>query len=199
MSGVLGRIRALPRAMRWAIVAAAFVLGYFVVVEPALDASARASARADALQAGLDRRLDAAGERSEASRTLALAASQFGAPLPPGGPDRASALNARIEAILRDRSVSNLSIKARSPVALPRTAMEGGVPEGKQVQRLVLDVEFEADPSVAMAIVADLEKAREVSSVGRVVMRRVEREGRKTVQVSVSPEAWTLAARGGAR
>lgn len=199
MNAIIARIAALPRAARWALVAGAFVLGYFVVIEPVIDASARAGARADSMQAGLHRRLDAAGERSSASQQLALAASQFGLPLAPGGAERASALNARIEAIFRDRMVSNLSIKARAPSSLPRTAMVGGVPEGKQVQRLVLDVEFEADPKVAIAVIADLEQTREVASVGRVNMRRLEREGRKIVQVSLAPEAWILSARGAAR
>lgn len=199
MNALLARFSALPRAARWALVAGSFVLGYFVIVEPLIDASARAAARADALQAGLHRRLDAAGERSGATQQLALAASQFGAPLAPGGPERASVLNARIESIFRDRLVSNLSIKARAPTALPRTAMAGGVPEGKQVQRLVLDVEFECEPAVAFAVIADLEQTREVASLGRVNIRRLDREGRKIVQVSLAPEAWTLSPRGAAR
>lgn len=199
MSALLERFAALPRAARWGVLAGVLMVAYFAIVEPVLDATATASARADALQAGIDRRLAIAAGQSETSRVFALAAAQYGAPLPPGGPERAAALNARIETVLRDRAVSALTIKARAPAALPRTAMPGVIPEGRQAQRLVLDVEFESAPDVAAAVIADLERIPEVAAISRLSMRKVEREGVKRVQVSVSPETWVIAARGASR
>lgn len=183
----------LPRAAKWAISAGAFIALYFLVIEPALDATARFNNRSDALSAALDRRR--AADRS----ALALAASRFGDPLLPGGPERSAELNNRIEQILRDRSVSGLTIRARAPVPLGRAVFAGLIPDGRQAERLILDVDFEADPAVAAAILADLEQAPEVAAVSRVILRRQERDGRRTVQVGLSPEAWVLSPKGGVR
>ncbi|MBL8745351.1 MAG: hypothetical protein JNK58_03235 [Phycisphaerae bacterium] len=193
------RWNSLPRAGRWLVAAAAFMLAYFVVVEPALDATARAAARADVLQAALDRRRATAAGASDAARNATLAATKFGAALPPGGSDRPAALNACIERVLRDRPVSALAIRTRAMVPLGRAVFAGLIPEGQQAQRLVLDVDFECAPPVAAEILAELEQAPEVTAVGRVIMRKIERDGRRAVQVSLSPETWVITAKRGER
>jgi hypothetical protein len=205
MDALRQRWRALPRAAQWLIVAAIVGGLYFAVIEPILDATASYSASADVLQAGLDRTRARRAEDSESGRALALGAARFGAPLLPASPgatgadDRAAALNARIESILRDRRLRALSIKARTPVALGRDVLADVVGPDEQAQRLVIDLDFEADPEAAMAVIADLERAPEVAAIGRVSLRRLDREGQKVVQVSVSPEAWIIARKGGRR
>ena len=191
--------RSIPRAGRWGAMGAAGLALYFAVVEPALDARTSAHARADALQAMLNRRAVDAAQDSDTTRALALASAQFGAVLPPGGPERASDLSARIEAIFRERSVGGLTVKARAPIAMPRGSFDGAIPEGKQAQRLVLDVEFEASPATAFAVLADMERAPEIATIARLTIRRVEREGREVVLVSVAPEAWVIGVKGGSR
>lgn len=198
MSRLLEQWRSLPRAARWLASFAAAVLAYFVIVEPALDWRAGASARADALEAALLRRADRAAGDSADAALLGLAASRFGAPSPPGGEERVRELNRRVEDIFSRHSVSNLTIRARAPVSLGRDALNGIVPEGLQAQRAALDIEFESSPETAVAVLTELESAPEVSAVGRVTLRRDERDGRKRVTVSVAPEAWLIApARGG--
>lgn len=193
------RWNALPRMGRWIASAVGFVLVYFAVVEPTLDTTAGLSARADVLQSGIDRRRASAGGSSDAAGKAALAAARFGAALPPGGPERPGELNARVEQVLRDKNVTALTIRTRALVPLGRAAFAGLIPEGQQGQRLVLDVDFESSPPVAMEILAALEQAPEVTSVGRVIIRKVEREGKKSVQVSLSPETWVVTPkRGGA-
>lgn len=205
MEGLLQRWKALPRAAQWLLVTGAIAVVYFAAVEPALDASASYSARADVLQAGLDRTRDRRAEDSASGRALALGAARFGAPLLPAAPgatgadDRGAALNARIESILRDRQLRALSIKARTPVPLGRDVLADVVGPDEQAQRLVIDLDFEAEPQAAMAVIADLERAPEVASIGRISLRRLDREGQRVVQVSVSPEAWIIARKGGRR
>lgn len=186
------RWQSLPRAARWLILAAAFVALYFASVEPALDATARLSLRADALQSALDR------QRSTRDDSAALAAARFGDPLLPGGPDRLAALNARVEQVFRERRVSALTIRTRAPIPLGRGSFAGAIPESEQVQRLILDIDFEADPDTAAHVLADLERAPEVAAVSRVSLRRLEKDGRRLVQASLSPEAWIIAPKGGA-
>ncbi len=190
---------ALPRTGRWIAAAAGFMFAYFVVVEPTLDATASLSARADVLQSGIDRRRASAVGASDAAGNAALAASRFGAALPPGGAERAAELNARVERVLRDKSVLSLTIRTRALVPLGRTVFAGLIPDGQQAQRLVLDVDFECGPVVATEILAELEQSPEVTAVGRVIIRKIEREGKKAVRVSVSPETWVITQRRGER
>lgn len=198
MSPLLQRWHALPRAARWLAVFALAVLAYFLVIEPALDWRARVSAGADALEAGLRRQAERAAGNSADTSVLALAASRFGAPEAPGGEERIRELNRRVEDIFSRHTVTNLTIRARSPSSLGREALAGAVPQGLQAQRAPLDIEFEASPETAAAVLAELEGAPEVAAVGRLTLRRTERDGRKRVAVSVAPEAWLIApARGG--
>jgi len=198
MSPLVERWRSLPRAARWLIAFGLIVVLYFAVAEPALDWRARASARADALEAGLARQAERAAGTSADAAALALAASRFGSPSLPGGEERIRELNRRVEDIFSRHTVSNLTIRARSPASLGREALAGAVPQGLQAQRAALDIEFEASPETTSAVLAELEGAPEVAAVGRLTLRRTDRDGRKRVAVSVSPEAWIIApARGG--
>lgn len=183
---------ALPRTGRWIASAVGFMLVYFAVVEPTLDMTVSLSARADVLQSGIDRRRASAAGSSEAAGKTALAAARFGSALAPGGAERPGALNARVEQILRDKNISALTIRTRALVPLGRAVFAGLIPDGHQGQRLVLDVEFESSPAAATEILAELEQAPEVTTVGRVIIRKVEREGKKSVQVSLSPETWVI-------
>lgn len=199
MSSLIARWSALPRAARWSALAAAGIAAYFLVIEPALDATASLSARADALQAGVDRRNERARAESEAGRLRSLAAANFGAPALPGRAERSGELNARLEEVFRGRAVGSLAMKARAPVALGRGALEAGLQEIEQAQRLIVDVDFESTPDVATAVLADLERAGEIAAINRIILRKIEKDGKKLVQVSISPEAWVIGPRGGSR
>lgn len=193
------RWNSLPRTGRWIVAAAAFMAAYFVVIEPALDATASLAARADVLQSGLDRRRASASGASDAAAREALAISRFGETREPGGPERPGELNACVERILRDRAVSSLTIRARALVPLGRAAFAGVIPESQQAQRLALDVDFESSPQIAVEIIAALEQAPEVTALGRVILRKVERDGKKSVQVSLAPETWVITPKRGER
>jgi hypothetical protein len=188
------RWRSFPRAARWTALAAAFLVLYFTAIEPALDLTASWTARADAIEAAMIARRDPGAAQRDA-----LAASRFGTPLLPGGPERSAELNARVEQVLRGRDVGALTIRARAPVPLGRSAFAGLVPESVSAQRLILDVDFECDPALAAAILADLEQAPEVAAVNRVILRRDDREGKRLLRVTLSPEAWVFASKGAPR
>ena len=186
---LLERFHTAPRVVRWATLAITATLAYFLLIEPALDAASSYNARADVMQAGLDRQ-SADGPSDSGSNDSALSTLQFGSPLSPGGPERSAALNARVESLLRDRRVSDLSIRARTPVALPRASFAAVLPDNRVAQRLILDIQFEASPADAVAFLADLERAPEVSAISRATFRTVQRDGVTLVQLAVSPESW---------
>ncbi len=200
MRHLLDRWRRMARAARWAVLAGAGMAAYFAVVEPALDAAATLRARAEVMESGLERARDWRAEDSEIGRSLALAQARHGLPRLPGGiengEDRAVALSARIESIVRPRRLSALAIRSRAPVALGRDALADVLDADQFVQRLIVDMEFEAEPSAAMEVIAELERAPEVARIDRLSLRRIEKNGQRLLQVSVSPEAWRITRRG---
>lgn len=196
MNELLARWWSLPRAVRWLAMLVVGVGGYFLAVEPVLDWRAERAADAEALSEALARGADRSG--ADARAGAALKSVRFGSPLAPGGEERIRELNARVEAIFSAHRVTNLTIRARAPVSLGRDAFAPALPAGTVAQRAGLDIEFEAPPETATAVLAALESAPEVASVARLVIRRLDREGQRRLSVSVAPEAWIFApARGG--
>lgn len=193
------RWNALPRTGRWLILAALFIGAYFVVIEPALDATASLAARGDVLQAGLERRRANDQRGGEAETRSALAAARFGETFPPGGAERAGELNACVERVLREKQVSSLTIRSRALTPLGRSAFAGVISESEQAQRLVLDVDFECAPAVAMEIISELEQSPEVTALGRVILRKAGGEEKKVLQVSLAPETWVITPKRGER
>lgn len=197
---VLARYRDLPRAARWGVLAAAGLLAYFGIIEPALDATARLRARADQIEAGLRRERDLLGGAGEAGRAVALAVEHFGLPSHPGPrASRERDLRRRVDEILQSRGVRALSITP-SLVPLSRSGAPGA---GPGVQRLVLEVRFESSPEDLAAIVRELELSPEVTAVGRVQAARADRDGGRSgpagdrvLRATVSPEVWVLDGQG---
>jgi hypothetical protein len=65
------------------------------------------------------------------------------------------------------------------------------------IDRLILEVTFEADPSTVISVLADLEKAPEVTTVSRVRIDKTNNRDDtvRTVRATITPEAWILADR----
>lgn len=180
----------LPRAALWALAAAGFLAAYFLLVEPVLELTGSIDARADALEAARRR---AALPAEEALDAAARDHALFGSPLPPGGPERTGALNQRLETILAGRDLQQLSIKARPPAPMPRADASRLTDDSRTINRLVVDIDFHTDPATAADIIAQLERAPEVTLLSRVTLRRVERDGAELLQVGLSPETWVAA------
>lgn len=197
MGGLIMRFRALPRALRWLVMAGAVFVLYFIVVEPMLDLTATMQIRADRLATGLVEQAEARREATGVGQALALGTVRYGAVLGPGGPERSGELNARVEQILGEHRVTGRRISVRAGVALGRNAMAGAIPETRQVERIILDIDFESTPETAFDVISAMERAPEIAAVGRVQIRRLDRGEGRLVQVSLSPEAWVLAPKGG--
>ncbi len=194
---LIERFRALPRSVRWLAWLVAALVGYFGVVEPLLDWRTSLEARADALALSLEREQQLAAAASSTSSTLAVSRAMFGAPLLPG-PDaaRKQAFSARVNAILRDHNVVARITERQTPLREPQAASL--VDPEFRVERLVLDLTFEAAPDTVAKVLADLEKAEEVSGVGRLSVRKATETSRpgskdapaRIVRAQISVETW---------
>jgi hypothetical protein len=194
MSALLARYRALPRAARWLVLLGLVVAVVLLVVDPILKATADLNGRADAAAAAL------ADERALAERWSSLGPirATFGRPLPPGPEaQRKQALYARVNQVL-DRHRIRPEITERTATLRDDLANRDLLQGAERIDRLILDITFEAEPATVTAVLAELEQAPEIAAISRVQVRRAD-TGRgaapgagatRRVRAVLSPEAW---------
>lgn len=172
LAALIDRYNALPRSARWLGWLVALLVGYFGVVEPLLDWRTSLNQHADDLAARLDREHQLASDAATPGSTIAVSRAMFGAPMLPGADAvRKQAFSSRVNAILRDHQVIARITERQTPV---REAQASSLVDPEfRVERLVLDLTFEASPDTVATILADLEKSEEVSAVGRLSVRKI--------------------------
>lgn len=168
MSPLFARFSALPRAARWSILTAAVIVLYFAVIEPVLDATNSLRNRADATAAALARERDLRTAAAPAS-----AAAVLGSPaLPAPAPQAKQALYKRIEAVFAEHRLNPDIIERTSPLRAPQADSLTAYDE--RLDRLILDLSFEAAPETVTSIIAQLEQAPEIAAISRLQLRRIE-------------------------
>src|SRR5438876_420265 len=88
----------------------------------------------------------------------------------------------------------------RPPPRPPPPPHARAVTPEERVERRISEIQFDAAPEVVTEILADLERAPEVSAVSRVEMRRADREGAsRQLHATIAAETWVVARKGRAR
>lgn len=203
MNALINRYNALPRAGKWLTWLVAVIVAYFGVIEPSLVATQAARARADALAAGLEKERALTSADSDQGRILESGRRSFGEPmLPEDALNKPEALHTLVDRILETHRVSSRVKNERRIRIAGDEAIKllGPLAGSSAVERLILEVSFEASPEVVSAVLADLEKAKEVATIGRIDIRRQESGGRgsapasgsKILKATISPESWVL-------
>lgn len=168
MSTIADWFNSLPRAGKWLVVFVLFVAAYLLAIEPALDAANAARTRADNLEAALLRERRLLAPESDSGQTLELGMGNFGLPRHPAEAGaRPEALQRTVNAVLLEHGVTNATYSERSG-AIGAEEAAGVVGAGFRLSRFVLDVSFDADPRVVIAILSALESSRDVTAVSRV-------------------------------
>lgn len=203
MNAIFARLAALPRAAKWLLGLVALLVIYFGVVEPSLEATAAARARADTLAAGLAKERDLTSTDSDQGRILENGRRSYGEPYLPEAPEnRPEALHTRVDTVLEHYGVTN-RVKNERRVRLTAddaAKLVGALGATSGVERLILDISFESSPENISKILADLEQAREVAAISRVELRRPDASGRgaattsggRVIKATISAEAWVL-------
>jgi hypothetical protein len=203
MENLFAQYRALPRAARWALLATAGILLYFLAVEPTLDATNRLNVRADQLALGLRQEAALKATDSSPGRAIADGLQAFGQPVLPT--DKAAAPDAIhriVDAVLTRHGITK---RTKNERLLPirgdeLTALLGpGTSPQMAVDRLVIDITFDAAPETVVAILGELEQAHEITAIARVEMRKADagrspgaapESSSRIVKATISPEAW---------
>ncbi len=189
--------RGLPRASQWAVLAGIAVIGYFAVIEPAVELLGRWNLKAKETTADLKAFSREAQTGERALGGVAIGLSYFGEVAPPGDSEsRVEVFNRRIAEVLERHGIRESKTSGRK-TSMAKGPLLNSLGTGAAVTREFSDLEFEATPEQVTAIVADLERVPEVAGVSRVQLRRVDAEGgSRLLRANVSVETWVIQRKG---
>ncbi len=179
--------------MRWAILFAAALGLYLLVVEPMLEHAAARSVAAERAAERLEEVRRQSGAIQEAEATIAMGVARFGGVLmPEAGSGRDRVVSEKIRRILADRGVRDSRISQQRGTELKGPAVQEMVGGDRyRVERVVFSVEVTDEAATVMGVLADVERLPEVAAIGEVTLRKVSRDEDR-VQLVMSPEAWVL-------
>lgn len=193
------RWRGLPRSMRWLVLAGAVVVGYLGVVDPMLAARQEANVSADRSAARLQEFARQSNRLQGAGAEIARGTSRFGAVGVPGRDSgTVSAASRKIREALTDRGIEEWNIQTQRASELPRVLEDLLEDESDELQRVTFNVTLTDEPEVVVAVLSEIERMPEVTTIGRLEIRRASgEEGRVTA--TLYPETWTIVRRGEGR
>lgn len=204
MTHLLDAFRSMPRAGRWLAYLVAVCIAFFLVVQPILNAIDRIDARADGAMSELGDQGSARQAQEQSGNEVRLGMTALGQVAFPGEPaERSEAFNRKVNEILAKHEVKgDRRVMRTAPLEPgPLDAVKG---EGRRIDRLIMDLQFDASPEQVSAVLAELESTPEVAAISRVQLRReAAGEGGKpagrTIRANLSAEAWLLARKEGGR
>jgi len=198
LSTLSDKFASMPRAARWGLVGGAFILAYFIVIEPVVDATSRKASSNESKAAMIATHSKTAAAMQTAAEVRAQGVRKFGLVELPGDPEkRPLEFSQQVDAILKDHGI-------RESTSTSRTAPLGAGPLAAKigadfrVDRMMRDIQFACDPDAAAAVIADLERCGIVSTISRLQIRQAEGKDKnaKMVRVTMTVETWLQARKG---
>ncbi|MHC4306938.1 MAG: hypothetical protein ACYSW2_21040, partial [Planctomycetota bacterium] len=95
-----------------------------------------------------------------------------------------------VNEVLKQHRVSDDSFNYRGPEKLPRGTLAQILRSGQRVERVTGDLRFDASPTEAIAIIAELESSPTIEAVSDV--RMTLQGGRQKVRVDLTVESWIV-------
>ncbi len=182
--------RQLPRAAQWgigAVVGGVLLLLWNDYVLRLADEWNRESER---LLAKVDKAAGS-GRRLQSLRRLRPAVLGIGPVTAPGREAYAErALNDVVNDVLKQHVVSRDSFSNRGSSRLRRGTLSRVLAPGEQVEHITGDLRFDSTPTVATAIIAELESSPWVDAISYLRMTR--QPGPRKVTVDMTIEAWIV-------
>lgn len=196
--GIVETIQNLPRAARWGLYAAAFMLVYFAAIEPTIARVQDMNERAETVAADLEELERQLRERESNMASLSKGLQEHGPVLAPAPAD------------VRTDQVYDLLIDVTSELGIlsgwrfepgelglqsPSLEQEFLAP-GEELVRLTFNFSFEASPEDVMEAIARFEESPAVQSIRSIRIRLGPDESR-TLAVQLVLESWAIRTRGG--
>jgi hypothetical protein len=194
----------MPRAGRWLVYLAVACVVAFAIVQPVIDRLIAIDGKADGLMGELGYQGRARSAQEQAGAEVRAGMAALGVVAFPGEEiARSEAFNRRVNEVLAKNSVKGgRTVTRKAP--LVSTALDAVAGEGRRIDRLIMDLQFDATPEQVAAVIADLESTPEVAAVSRVQLRRESggeggQPAGRTVRANLTAEAWLLARKEGGR
>jgi len=195
---VLARYHALPRAGRWAAIAAVIFGGFALLNNVLWPIADRINGRADRLAIVLSRAADRAeGLPDELSETVLAHGPNS---VPRSETDGKEKLASAIAEIFKKKGI-NPGQDIRPAQSLPQAVLPEVVAEvgGTRMGKTVAEIRFEGTPDAVTAVLAEFEASSAIDAIGDVRLNYNPSTKRVTAQVSL--EKWGVlfsSGRGGA-
>ena len=205
MNALVARYHALPRAGKWLAWLGGFLAIFFGLVNPALSRAGEWSSSADKIETTLADRAAKKSLIENSSPELDRSMLAYGTPaMPQKRRDPQADLDRRVRQVLSAHGVTPKRSASKGPDAFQRpTKTADGRPiksDGPKLERYSVELSFECDTTRLLGVMRDLERAAEVSSLSKVVVRRIadsnSRGGKGDVSmlsVTLVPEMWVIA------
>lgn len=180
-------------AVRMVVVFLACLVVYFIVLEPSVDAYNRIATRADGKLSQLVKAMNGGDDLKKASTDVGLGVLHYGQVRFPGDPQSTPAEFNRIVTEILDRhEISNRTASTRTGSLRADSPLAKAISKEEKVDRIIQDLQFDATPEAAFAVIADLERQPIVANISRVQTRKDAGRGGQagTVRVSMAVEAW---------
>lgn len=195
VGGFRGRWMALPRSVKWGVIAVGVIALYFGAVEGALESMGKWNARADNRQAELRKFERARSERKDTDKAATESVKVFGeVGSPADAATRSQELNQKVQAALDAGGIKRPTITSRSVLVPASSPLSRQFGTDHRVERLVSEIVFDAEPEQVAKVVADLEQVPEVARVSRLQVKQKsgDSEGGRQVSATIWVEAWQL-------
>lgn len=202
MSALLARYRALPRALRWLALFAAFMAFYFFGVEYVLGMTAKYNVDADRLAAELNAKSEMRSRIADAAARVEALVGFYGQPGQPAAEEpRRAELRRQINQVFSDHKVANKRETYKDLAPLSSDAAKPAAGAGPRIGKVAVELAFESDLTTLTAILRDLEASTAVSSLPKLSVRKVaapgggggggrNREPVSVLQVNMTVESW---------
>lgn len=180
-------------AVRMVVVFLACMALYFVAIEPSLDAYNKIATRADTKRTQIVTASTGGDALKNASTTVGLGVLHYGQVRFPGDPQSTPPEFNRIVSEILDRhEISNRTTSTRTGSLRADSPLAKALSKEEKIDRIIQDVQFDATPEAAFAVIADLEREPIVANISRVQIRKDAGRGGQagTVRVSMAVEAW---------
>lgn len=196
-SSIIGSVQSwwanASNAVRMVVVFLACMGIYFLVIEPSLDAYNKIATRADGKQTQIVQASSGGDEIKKASTSVGLGVLHYGQVRFPGDPQTTPPEFNRIVTDILDRhQISNRTTSTRTGSLRADSPLAKALPKEDKIDRIIQDVQFDATPEAAFAVISDLEREPIVANISRIQIRKdAGRSGQVgTVRVSMAVEAW---------
>lgn len=194
-SPLVARWKAVPRAVQWAIIAAALMILYFVAIEPALGKMATWSSRADTKESDLNKFDSNRRARADADNSARLGVTNFGKVNPPGDASTQSQeFNRKVLDTIEAAGIKRPTIASRTVPLSNTNPLVRAMGSDFTVQRLVNEITCDAEPEQIAKFLAALEQSPDVATISRLNIRQINAESdqNRLVRASLAVESWAF-------